>query len=368
MLIRSVRIFHVPGEPRPDAWCPRKPHVLVRIELQSGVFGWGEAYTLRNREGSLIALLQAMAGHLTGRHVSDIKAFTHWALNGFGEHRAGIDVFCASSGLEIAMWDAVGRSHDTPVYRLMGGTCHDKLDAYANIWSFAPRTGAELARKAIECAEQGFSAIKFYPFPAGSTVSQGIETVQQVREAVGPDMRLAIDLWRHATYARAEEICRRLEPYDIFWVEDAVPPVNPKVLRRLRDRIRQPLLTGETLATKQQFLPLLEHQAVGIINPDVCACGGMLELREIAALADVHQILVSPHNFNSMATGLAATMHVAAGIPNLLLCEFFPEMAADLDDFCDWRPVPENGFLTLSDRPGLGIDYDPKRLEAFEVQ
>ena len=367
MKITNITTYFLPGDPRPEAWCPRQPHVFVRVETTSGIAGWGEAYTLRGREKSLVELIGAMAEQLIGTDVSAIKGFNHWVYNRFGEQRVGIDVFCASSGIEIALWDALGRSLDMPVYQLIGGTCHDTLPAYANFWSPQRKTADQLAAKAMECLEAGFTMLKFYPFQASENVAEGIEKLRVMREAIGPDIKLAADLWRHASPDQARELCRLMEPFDLFWVEDAIPPNNPAVIRRLRGQVRQPLITGETLATKRQFAPLFDIQATGMVNPDVCACGGILELREIAAMAEPKQILISPHNFNSMALGLAATIHAAAGIPNLLPVEFFPEFAEDVDEVCSGGLLPEEGQFAMPAQPGLGIEFDMEKMERYRI-
>ena len=367
MKITKIKTYFLPGDDRPEEWCPRQPHVLVRIETATGACGWGESYTLRGREKSLLELIAAMGEQLIGTDVSEIKAFNRWVYNKFGEQRAGIDVFCASSGIEIAMWDAFSRSLDMPVYKLLGGACHDRLPAYANFWTPHAKTADELAEKALAYVGAGFEMLKFYPFQAAETVAEGIEKLRVMREAIGPDVKLAVDLWRHASPDHARELCRLMEPFDLFWVEDAIPLTNPAVLRRLRDQVRQPLITGETLATKREFAPLFEVQATGMVNPDVCACGGILELREIAAMAEPQQILISPHNFNSMALGLAATIHVAAGIPNLLPIEYFPEFAKDLDDVCTGRQIPENGHVEIPDTPGLAVEFDLAEMGKYQV-
>lgn len=367
MKITKITTYFLPGDPRPKAWCPKQPHVFVRVDTSSGVAGWGEAYTLRGREKSLLELLAAMGEQLIGTDVSAIKAFNQWSYNRFGEQRAGIDVFCASSGIEIAMWDALGRALDIPAYRLIGGACHETLPAYANFWSPHRKTADQLAAKAMEYIKAGFKMLKFYPFQASESVVEGVEKLRVMREAIGPDIKLAVDLWRHASPDQARELCRLMEPFDLFWVEDAIPPTNPAVLRRLRDQVRQPLITGETLATKREFAPLFDIQATGMVNPDVCACGGILELREIAAMAEPHQILISPHNFNSMALGLAATIQVAAGIPNLLPIEFFPEFADDVDEVCSGRQLPENGRFAMPEKPGLGIEFDTAKMAKYRI-
>lgn len=367
MKITDISTFLFPGDARPDSWCSRIPYVFVRVATSSGVTGWGEGYTFSFRENSLVALIEALGDRLIGHDVFNIKALTHLAFNGFGEQQAGIDVFAAASAIEIALWDIVGKSLGVPVHKLLGGACHDSLEVYANIWTKRPHTRDELAAKAVEQVESGFGTVKLYPFRLGENLSEGVEKVRRVREAVGPDIGIAVDLWRFATPDAAREICRRLEPLDIAWIEDPFAPTCAETLRSFRDRIQQPLMAGETLAPRSAFRDVLERQAVGLVNPDVCACGGILEMRDIAAMADLRHIAISPHNYNSMTIGLAATVHAACGIPNLHMCEYFPEMASDLDDICNGRPIPADGRISLPEAPGHGILFDDASMEPYRV-
>lgn len=363
--IKSVETFLVPGDQRPDNWCRRKPFLFVRVETTSGCVGWGESYTLNNRERAAVALVESLGEKLIGSDASGIQALKDMALNAFGEQRVGIDVFCATSGIEIALWDILGQTLGMPIYKLIGGTCHVNLPTYANIWTDKPTTPDDLASKAADAVSAGFKMLKFYPIFAGEDLPMGIEKVRAVREAVGQNIGLAVDLWRHASPEHAYEVCRQMEPFDIAWVEDPVAPVYPDVYQRLGSRISPPLMTGETLAGKTAFRDLFERRAVGLVNPDVCACGGILELREIAAMAESYQIAISPHNFNSMTIAFAATLHAAAGIPNLHMCEYFPDFVDDLAEISSGRFMIESGETELPDAPGLGISLDEIRLRAI---
>ncbi len=364
--IAKIESFLVPGDERPGAWCRRKAYVFVRVETSAGVVGWGEGHTLNFREQSLVALIGSLAEQIKGSDAASMRAIAHRAFHGFGEQRAGMDVYCAAAGIELALWDAYGKALGRPVYELLGGAVQSSLKVYANIFSNHARSDGELADKASEHVEAGYGALKFYPFRMGETLQEGIDKVRAVRDAVGPDVQLAVDLWRHATPDRARDLCAAMEPFDLVWVEDPFASINAKSLRTLREQVRQPLLVGETLARRWEFREMFETQAVSLINPDVCATG-LVELREIAAMAEPYFVTVSPHNYNSMALGMSITAHAAAGVSNLGLCEFFPEVAADLDDLCTGRLVPKNGELPLPSAPGLGVEFDDDAMAQYRV-
>ena len=366
--IKSVETFLVPADERPGAWCRRKAFLFVRVEAASGLVGWGEAHTLKYREAATAKLIEALGEQLTGREATDIQALKHRTFNAFGEQRAGIDVFAAASGIEIALWDLLGRELGVPVYKLIGGTCHEAIPVYANIWTHRRVSPDVLARKAAESVSAGYSTLKFYPFFAGESLEEGIAKAQAVREAVGPWIGLAADLWRNWSPAEARAVCKRLEPFDLAWVEDPIAPISAVVYRRLSDQAAQPLMTGETLAGKAAFRDYFRHQAVALVNPDVCACGGILELREIAAMAEPWQTAVSPHNFNSMGLGLATTLQAAAGMANLHLCEFFPDLADEPEGLFEDVPRPESGKIPLPRAPGVGASINEARLRSAALK
>ena len=364
--IVEIDTFLVPGSERPDAWCRRKSYVFVRVETSAGVVGWGEGHTLNFREHALPRLIDGLAGQIIGTDAVSMRAVAHRAFHGFGEQRAGMDVYCAAAAIELALWDAYGKSLGRPVYELLGGAVQTSLKVYANIFSNHTRSDGELADKAVEHVEAGHSALKFYPFRAGETLQEGVDKVKAVRNAVGPDVQLAVDLWRHAAPDRARDLCTALEDFNLTWIEDPFASINAKSLRTLREQVRQPLMVGETLARRWEFREMFETQAVSLINPDVCATG-LVELREIAAMAEPYFVTVSPHNYNSMALGMSITSHAAAGVANLGLCEYFPEVAADLDDLCTGRLVPKDGELALPASAGLGVVFDDAAMARFKV-
>ena len=212
----------------------------------------------------------------------------------------------------------------------------------------------------------GYSMIKLYPYTTQTTVQEGVAILQAVAEAVGPDVGLAVDLWRHATPARALKLARAMEPFDLMWLEDPFAPNDAHSMRYLRDSIEQPLLTGETLPTRREFADLFDRRAVDIVNPDICL-SGILELQAIAALAEPANVSVSPHNSNSMAVGTSAAIHAGAGIPNLGPIEYFPLFATALDDVCTGRPMVRAGEISIPETPGHGVIFDDGEMARFRT-
>ena len=192
-----------------------------------------------------------------------------------------------------------------------------------------------------------------------------MEVVGAVRQAVGPDVDLLIECHRRLSPMNAVRVARMLEEFNPFWYEEPVPADNIEALSEVRNAIRIPVVTGETLYTKAAFRKVFEKRAADIINPDVCNCGGILELKEIAAMAEPYYVAVSPHNFNSTTIGLAATLNVSACIPNFLITEYFYNFKPRGDEISINPFRVEGGYIKIPQGPGLGLELDEKIMAEY---
>ena len=362
--ITSIIPHVIPADPEPHPWWSHKPYVLVRVETEDGIIGWGECHTLTFREEAIASMVRTVAEQLVGQPAGDVRKLLPMAFNSFGQQRPGLEVYCAFAGVEIALWDILGKRLNAPVYKLLGGACRDTIPVYANIYSPTPQTPDALAEIAAQQVAAGHHTIKLYPFLNGTSISDGVTALAAVKDAVGPGVGLAIDLWRHATPSQALDIARAVEPFDLVWIEDPFAPTDAKAMRQLRDQMQQPLLTGETLPSRREFVDLVEQRAVDIINPDICL-SGILELQAIAALVEPAFISVSPHNSNSMALGSAAGVHASFGITNLASLETFPLFEEKLDRLCEGRLPIVQGHIAPPDAPGIGIRFDEAAMATF---
>ena len=364
--IALIEPYLIPADPNPHPWWSHKPYLLVRLETDGGIVGWGECHMLTDREQALAAMVHTVGDKLCGRSATDIKGIHAEAFGAFGQQRPGLEVYSVFAGIEIALWDVLGKRLGTPVYQLLGGACHDAVPVYANIYSPNPQTPEAFAEMAARQVEAGHRTIKLYPFTLNTTLEEGIDVMSAVRDAVGPGIGLAVDLWRHASPARALQIAKALEPYDLLWLEEPFAPTDAASVRYVREAINQPLLTGETLPTRREFEPLFAERAVDIINPDICQ-SGLLEMQAIASMAEPYLVSLSPHNSNSMALGTAAAVHSALGISNLGLTEFFPLFETALDSYCEGRMPVRQGIIERPSAPGLGIEFDDQSMQKFRI-
>ena len=342
--------------------------LFVKVETDGGPHGWGECYTQADRDTSIVALVEALGRYVVGREASDITHFVHMAYNDFSAKRGAMDFWSAVSGIEQALWDIAGKKHGVPVYELLGGRCRDRIRVYANGW-YPHGTPAEYADAAKATVGRGFNALKFDPFPgpwrthiSRETEEQAIATVAAVRDAVGPDVDLLIEVHRRLAPMHAIRIGRALERFRPFWFEEPVSSTNLEALAECRRELNLPIVTGEELYSRAEFRRVFELRAADIINPDVCNCGGILELRAIAQMAEPSFVTVSPHNYNSTTVGLAATLQIAAAIPNFLITEYFVNFEARGRDIARPGFVVQDGYITVPSTPGLGIELDEAAL------
>ncbi len=363
MKITAVKSYAVhPG------W--RKNLIFVKVETDAGIHGWGEAYSQYDRDTAVMAQLAALGPYMTGRSPFDIKHFTQFAFDDYAARRGSVELFCAISGIEQAMWDIVGKATQQPVYNLLGGRYRDKIRVYANGWSYGMKEPDDYARAAEKVVKQGFTAMKFDPLPSPWRTyipkeheRRAVRVVKAIRDAVGPDVDLLIEQHRRLAPMHAIRLDKQLAEFDLYWMEESCQAEFPDELAQIRREIGVPMVIGEATYTKTGFRPLLEKRSADILNPDVACVGGILELKEIAAMAEPFLVAVSPHNYNSTLVALASTVHASATMPNFIITEYFLPFV----DFCDKispnQLKPKNGYIELPTAPGLGVDVDEEALK-----
>jgi len=351
-----------------------KNWLFVKVETDEGIHGWGEAYTQADRDKTIELHVHQMRRYLIGRDPFNIKHFCQVMYLDYAGKRGAMEFYCALSGIEQALWDIVGKALNTPVYNLLGGACRNKIRVYANGWG-----GGGTLEKAAQAAKavvaRGFTALKWDPFPGPwrSFISRkdedaAVDSVRAVREAVGPDVELLVEVHRRLAPMHAIRVARRMEEFRPFWYEEPVSSRNMDALAQARRSINLPVVTGEELYTKMEFREVFEKQAADILNPDICNVGGILELKEIAAMAEPYEVVLAPHCYNSTTIGLAATVQLCACIPNFLITEYFVNFETLGREIADTPPLAEGGYIPLPTKPGLGLDMDEAALARHPYQ
>jgi galactonate dehydratase len=337
-------------------------YLFIRLATDSGISGVGEA-TLEWQEKTVQTLCHEwVEGRVLGRDPFDIERVIGLLVR--DQYQGGATVMTAISGVEVAMWDIVGKACRQPVYKLLGGRYHARLPAYANGWYGGARTPDEFAARSREVVARGYRAMKFDPLStfwkdmSGDEMAAAVERVAKVREAVGPGVALMIELHGRLSAPCAIELMRRLEPYEPAWCEEPVSPERVELLAEVKRLARSPIAAGERLVAEVDFQRMLNLRSVDVVQMDICHCGGLLTSKKIAAMAALHDVRVAPH-CSIGPVALAAALHFDASTPNFMIQEAFGEFDVP------WRgslvrghdPL-EQGEFVLSDEPGLGLDLD----------
>jgi L-alanine-DL-glutamate epimerase-like enolase superfamily enzyme len=346
---------------------------LVRIETENGLVGHGEAKATVASAGdnrALSILIEKELGPLLiGQDCRSISK--HWEnlYSGVRGHyaldrghvfpilgRRGITI-SAISGIDMALWDLLGQSLNTPVWQLLGGSRHDCMRAYASGgWADVNNIGDQL-NSYID--RGGFTAVKMRIGVADGEVRHSVARVAAAREAIGPDIELMCDAHGTYTVSEAKRFCRMTEDFNIAWFEEPVTADNKRGLSEIRASTDIPIATGENESTRFAFRDLAELRAADIFQPDLAICGGITEAMRISAIASANHILLAPHLWGG-ALMFAAGLHVCATSPAAHIIEYSLGANPILFELAEEAPVLIDGMVKIPDRPGLGvkINYD----------
>jgi galactonate dehydratase len=347
----------------------------VRLRTSGGITGIGDASQSSNDEAS-VKFIQQLFTLLKGRSIFDVEWLRRVSAPLAAQNGAPASV--AASALEQALWDVRGKAFSVPTYEFFGGRIQPRIRNYANInRSTEERTPDGFARMAEKAVKDGFDAVKLAPFdemPRGLTdpvkieefTKAGIACATAVRNAIGPDRDLLIDVHSHFDRDRGLALAQRLEPLKLFWLEE-VTPANPvDDLAAINRMAKMPTAGGESIYGVEGFYPYIRAEAVDVAMPDVKVCGGMLELKKIAAMAEGAGLLVSPHGPASPVGNVAAA-HVVATVPNFNILEFSYGEVPWRAELIDPPEELTNGVLPLSNRPGFGITLNEKTAAKYAV-
>jgi galactonate dehydratase len=343
---------------------PWRNLTFVELRTNEGLTGVGEVRMLGHTDALLGYLAEAERRYVLGADPFAIEALVQRMYRG-DYARAGEIAMSAIACVEVACWDIVGQALGQPVHRLLGGAVRERIRAYANGWYTVEREPAEFAAAARTVVERGYRALKLDPFGAGHLELdpderlRSIGLVEAVRDAVGPDVDILVEMHGRFTPAVAIALARELEPFAPGWIEEPVPPENLRALAKVAERVNIPVATGERLHTRYDFRELFELQAADVIQPDVTHLGGLWETRKLAATAETGYVLVAPHNVGG-PVATAANLHLAACTPNFKIQEHFNDFAdAWVRDLAPGLPeVGEDGAFPVPTAPGLGVRVD----------
>ena len=341
---------------------PWRELVFLELTTDTGLTGVSEVRMV-NKTDTLVACLGELAPrYVIGSDPFDVERLA-WNVQRAEYGRPGEVAQSALAAFDVACWDLMGQSLGVPIWKLLGGRFRDRVPAYANGWYQAEREPAAIARLATEVVGRGYRALKLDPFGAASAElpapdrRRAVSIVAAVREAVGPDVQICVEMHGRFTPATAVRVAAMLEQYDPEWIEEPVPPENAAALTRVRAATRIPIATGERAHTIADIRDFVETGAADILQVDLTHFGGFLPMKQLAGWADAHYLLLAPHNVCG-PVGTAANVHFAIATPNYKVLEHFNDFADPwVFDLVDAAPRvdPADGCFALPERPGLGV-------------
>ncbi len=352
MKITDVQVFKI--KPR---W------IFVKVLTDSGISGWGEMISGTKTE-TVVAGAYELGKRIIGRNPFEIERIFQELHRSF--FRGGPINGTIVSGIEMALWDIKGKALNVPVYELLGGLARDRLKVYSWIGGDRPD---DVLEQAIDRYNRGFTAVKMnateelHYIDSYEEVQAVVDRVASIKNHFGEKMQVGVDFHGRVHKPMAKVLAKALEPYNPMFLEEVVLPENEEAFKEVANHTSTPLATGERLYTRWQFKNIIKDGVIDIIQPDVALCGGILELRKIAAMAEAYDIAVAPHApYGPIA--LAATLQVDMTTPNVFIQEqslgIHYNKGFDLLDFVENKDIFQfkDGYLDIPDKPGLGLIID----------
>ncbi len=350
----------------------------VRIYTNQGLIGEGES---TDAAVGTAALVRSFRRFLIGKDPLNVDAlWERLRTAGIFAGAQGGQYITALTGVEIALWDLVGKALHLPIYQLLGGKFRDRVRMYCDSDMEDP-LGAEAERKLPWIQSNGFTAMKIdidqardpARFDAVNwTASNGeidrmVSWVKHTRESIPKEMDLAVDMHGRYDAPTGKRVAIAVEPYRLLWLEEPVPPEDIDAMADIRHSTKTPICCGENLYMRWGFRELLDKQAADIIMPDLQKVGGLSEGRKVANLAQTYYVPFAPHCVVS-PIGTMATAHVCASIPNFLVCEWHWINHVDLwRSFVKEGEIIKEGYITVPDRPGIGVEMNEQAARRAQV-
>ena len=358
MKITDIKTFHANDGQRNN--------IFLEIETNAGIAGVGEAYSI-GPDRSVIAMIEEMKSWFIGQDPGRIEWLIRRAKNTL-RFPLGQVAWSAISGIDLALWDIAGKAAGLPVYSLLGGKTRERVRVYHGIYGDSPE---EVGEHAVRLMDEGYSAFKTSPLPSNwreipwrQALREADQRMSAIRDAIGDSPDLAVDV--HVAIretALSLELARVITPYRLMFIEEPARAEFIESSAELRREFRVALATGENLYGLHRYTELLNADAVDIIQPDLLCCGGLLEAKKIAAVAEAHYVTVAPHNPLGLIS-TAAGVHHAASINNFAILEWHGDHKKKKSEFINESWVPVNGYFELPTQPGLGMTLNHDAISA----
>ena len=341
--------------------------LLVRVYTDEGLVGNGEA-GLWAHHGMVHRAILDLSDYFIGKDASRIEH--HYQTVSRDAHLMGAALSAALSAIDIALWDIAGQAVGQPVHQLLGGRLRDKIKVFANVQG---ATVPECAASAQEQVGNGYLSLRMSPFlpgfeqkTASHVIGDAVAMVGAVREAVGFNIDLGLEIHRNLRPEESVVLARELLPFRILYYEDPLAPESLEAMEYIAGTVPLPMATGERFYNIFQFKDLIDRKIVSLIRPDLSLAGGFTQVKKIAAIAESAFVGIFPHLMGS-PVNIAAFCQLDAAIPNYVLMESHPTADA-YNEIVDHPVKRQGGYLVVCDRPGIGLEIDESKLDRFPYQ
>jgi L-alanine-DL-glutamate epimerase-like enolase superfamily enzyme len=348
--------------------------IIIKVYTDEGIVGYGE---VDSSPLVVKAVIEAPASHriccglaevVVGEDPFEVeKIWEKMYLASMFYGRRGV-VIHAMSGIDIAIWDIIGKALNMPLYKVLGGSFRDKVRAYAStLMPYTPRESYEETRK---CCEAGYTAVKLGWGGFEQGMRENIALIKAAREAAGPDIDLMFDLGfipsadNPIDAASRIQLAKSIEQYDPYWIEEPLYPDDLEGYRKLSEAVNIRIACGENASTIYGFKQLIDIAGVSILQPDITRCGGITQARKIAALAAANHLTVVPHAWSSGIV-IAASLHIIASIPNSCLLEYLIWENPIRKEMLVEDILVKDGYAAIPEGPGLGIEINDQAIEKY---
>ncbi len=342
--------------------------LLVRVYTDAGIVGTGEAGLWAHHRWVHEAL-RDLSDYYVGQDPTRIEH--HYQVLSRHTHFTGAVISAALSAMDIALWDILARSLERPIHALLGGPVRERVRVFANVTGDTLEQRAESARKLVE---RGFTSLRTIPMFPGferqdptKTIKDAVAIVGAIREAVGDEVDLGLEIHRNLTPDEAIILAHELAPYRLLYYEDPIAPESLEALQYVARHVDIPIATGERCHTLQQFRSLVDSQTVAMIRPDLSLAGGYTQLRKIAGLAEAALVGVFPHLMGS-PVNIAAFCQFAAATPGYRLMEANGVDAQPLNAVLAEPLTLQDGYILVPQGPGIGVEVREEQLARFPFE
>ena len=381
MKLKDIKTWAVAN---PDFYRGGTHWIFLKITTDNGISGYGEVYAVPFAANVVCKMIEDVFERLVqGRSPFDIENIWRIVYSAGFTQRPYLSTGGVLSGIEIACWDIIGKALNQPIHRLMGGKVHERLRSYTYLYPNQARDEMDAAKfhDDVDSApaqlqrymDMGFTAVGFDPvMPMGSfdprqlsleDLDKAERMTAALREVAGTKCDLMIKTHGQTTTSSAIRLAKRLEKFDPLWFEEPVPPGNTKEMARVAQATSIPISGGERLVSRFEIAPLLEAEAVQILQPALARVGGILEGKKLAAMAEAHYVQFAPHLFSGPIEALA-NIQLSASLPNFLILESIETFQGMYRDLLKTPIQWEDGYVTVSDEPGLGHEFNEEVADA----